>query len=83
MAGISIVGSGNLGASTAFFIAESSAVDVTLVDLNAGLATGKALDMMEAAPLRKYRARLRGADSIDAIKDAEVVVVAAGAVRKP
>jgi len=83
MAGISIVGSGNVGASTAFFVAETSAVDVTLCDIREGISTGKTLDMMEAAPLRKYRSKLRGADSIDAIKDSEVVIVAVGEVRKP
>lgn len=82
MAGVSIVGSGNVGANTAFFIAETCTVDVTLVDASEGRSTGKALDMMEAAPLRKYGAQLKGADSIDAIEGSEVVVVAVGAVRK-
>lgn len=83
MAGVSIVGSGNVGANTAFFVAETCAVDVTLCDVREGISTGKALDMMEAAPLRKYRGKLSGADSIESIKDAEVVVVAVGEVRKP
>jgi malate dehydrogenase len=82
MAGVSIVGSGNLGANTAFFIAETCAVDVTLFDVNEGISTGKALDMMEAAPLRKYKGMLSGSDSIESLKDSEVVIVALGSIRK-
>ena len=37
--------------------------------------------MMEAAPIRRYRNRLAGADSLDDIRGAEIVVVAAGAGR--
>ena len=61
MSQVSILGSGNVGANTAFFIAETGVEDVVLYDLKEGLAAGKALDMMEAAPIRKYRNRLRGA----------------------
>lgn len=83
MPGVSVVGSGNVGANTAFFVAESCSVDVVVCDLKEGLSTGKTLDMMEAAPLRRYRGRLSGADSIDAIAGSSVVVVAIGAVRTP
>ena len=83
MSFVGIVGSGNVGANTAFFIAEKGITDVVLVDTQAGLATGKSLDMMEAAPIRKYRNRLTGADSLDAIRGAETVVLAAGAGRRP
>lgn len=81
MAGVSIVGSGNVGANTAFFVAETCAVDVTLFDVKEGISTGKALDMMEAAPLRKYKGKLSGSDSIDSIKDSEIVIVALGNIR--
>ncbi len=83
MSFVSILGSGNVGANTAFFIAEKGVTDVVLVDVQAGLAAGKSLDMMEAAPIRKYRNRLTGADSIEAIKGAETVIIAAGAGRRP
>jgi malate dehydrogenase len=57
--------------------------EVLLYDLQEGLATGKALDMMEAAPLRKYRNRLRGAAKLEEIAGSEIVVLAAGRVRRP
>jgi malate dehydrogenase len=80
---VSILGSGNVGANTAFFIAETGVEEVLLYDLQEGLAIGKALDMMEAAPLRKYRNRLRGAAKLEQIAGSEIVVLAAGRVRRP
>jgi malate dehydrogenase len=83
MAQVSIIGGGNVGANTAFFIAEKAVTDVLLVDIQAGLSRGKMLDIMEAAPIRRYRNLLSGSDSLGDIKGSEFVVVAAGAIRSP
>jgi malate dehydrogenase len=83
MPGVSIIGSGNVGANTAFFIAEKGVTDVLLCDVQPGLSKGKALDIMEAAPIRRYRNTLSGTDSISDIKGSQMVVIAAGAIRKP
>ncbi len=83
MSFVSIIGSGNVGANAAFFIAEKGVTDVVLVDIQPGLSRGKALDIMEAAPIRRYRNALRGSDSMDDIKGSQMVVLAAGAMRKP
>ena len=83
MAAVSVIGSGNVGANTAFFIAEKGIADVALYDIRDGLATGKALDMMEAAPIRSYRTTISALESLDAIADSEIVVLAAGLIRKP
>ncbi|MBN1671014.1 MAG: malate dehydrogenase [Kiritimatiellae bacterium] len=80
---VGILGSGNVGANTAFFIAENRTAHVTLVDIRPGLATGKALDMMESGPIRGYGSRVTGADDISAVRGHDVVVLAAGRVRKP
>jgi malate dehydrogenase len=80
---VSIVGGGNVGTNTAFFVAENRAASVTLVDVRAGITTGKALDLMEAAPIRGYDTKIQGADSIGAIEGSDVVVIAAGRVRRP
>jgi malate dehydrogenase len=80
---IGIVGSGNVGANTAFFLAESGIADVLLYDIREGVSAGKALDMMEAAPVRSYSTRISGTDSIDDLNSSEIIVIAAGAVRKP
>ena len=80
---VSIVGGGNVGTNTAFFVAENRAASVTLVDVRPGITTGKALDLMEAAPIRGYDTKIKGSDSIDAIAGSDVVVLAAGRVRRP
>jgi malate dehydrogenase len=83
MAQVSIIGGGNVGANAAFFIAEKGVTDVLLMDIQAGLSRGKMLDIMEAAPIRRYRNFLSGSDSLADIKDSELIVVAAGAIRSP
>jgi malate dehydrogenase len=75
---VSIIGSGNVGSNTAFFIAEKGATDVYLYDIQEGLSKGKSLDMMEAAPIRKYRNRITGIDDISRIENSESVIIAAG-----
>jgi malate dehydrogenase len=79
---VSIIGGGNVGTNTAFFIAENRTAAVTLIDVKEGMTTGKALDLMEAAPLRGYDTHIRGADRIDAIAGSDIVVVSAGRVRR-
>ncbi|NBC29535.1 MAG: malate dehydrogenase [Spirochaetes bacterium] len=83
MANIGIIGSGNVGANTAFFIAEKVVGDVLLHDIQEGLSKGKALDMMEAAPIRGYRTEIHGTDTLDEVMKSPIVIVAAGAVRQP
>jgi malate dehydrogenase len=80
---VSVIGSGNVGVNSAFFIAESAAAHVTLVDIVEGIATGKALDLMEAGPIRGYRTTIEGTNDIGAIAGSDVVVLAAGVVRSP
>ena len=83
MANIGIIGSGNVGANCAFFVAEKGVGDVILYDIQSGMSTGKALDMMEAAPVRGYNTRISGTDDIEDALRADVLIVTAGAVRQP
>ena len=83
MARVSIIGGGNVGANAGFFIAEKGVTDVLLVDIQPGLSRGKMLDIMEAAPIRRYRNTLSGSDSLEDIGGSQLVVVAAGAIRAP
>lgn len=80
---VCIVGSGNVGANTAFFLAENGAASVTLVDVKEGVPAGKALDMMEAGPLRAYDTAIEGTNDIASVAGSDVVVLAAGRVRRP
>ncbi len=83
MAKIGIVGAGNVGANTAFFIAERNIGDVVMYDIQEGMAKGKALDMMEAAPIRGYQRGIRGSDSFEDVADTDIAVITAGSVREP
>lgn len=83
MAKVSIVGSGNVGATSALYIAEKRIADVILVDVVEGLARGKALDAIEAAPLRQYDTWIEGEVDFSKMKDSDVVVVTAGKARTP
>jgi len=80
---IGIIGSGNVGANTAFFLAEKGVDHVILYDVQEGMAKGKALDMMEAAPIRGYRTTITGTDNPDEVLGCEVIIITAGAVRQP
>ena len=82
MAKIGIIGSGNVGANTAFFLAEKHVADVLLYDIKEGLSTGKALDMMEAAPVRGYITEICGTDSFDDLLTTDLLFITAGMVRK-
>jgi len=79
---IGIIGSGNVGITTAFAIAEKSSGHVLLWDRTPGRATGKALDLAEASPIRRYDTRIEGTDKFEDLLDARVLVIAAGAARK-
>ena len=78
---VGIIGSGNVGANSAFFIAENHTASVTLVDAKEGLSIGKALDLSEAGPIRRYNTEIWGGNDIEAIRDSDIVVIAAGKVR--
>jgi malate dehydrogenase len=80
---VSIIGSGNVGVNSAFFIAEMGAAHVILLDIQKGISIGKSLDLMEAAPIRRYRTKIEGAEDIGALAGSSVVVIAAGRIRTP
>jgi malate dehydrogenase len=80
---VAVIGAGNVGASTALYIAERGLADVTLIDIVEGMPQGKALDMQQAAPLWHKGGRITGANDLAAVAGADVVVMTAGFPRKP
>jgi malate dehydrogenase len=80
---VTVVGAGNVGATTAQRIAEADLADVVMVDVAAELATGKALDMMEASPILGFNANISGGGDYAATAGSQVAVVTAGLARKP
>jgi len=80
---VTVVGSGNVGATAAQRIAEKGYADVVLVDIIEGVPQGKALDLLEAAPVEGYDARVVGSHRYDETAGSDVVVITAGLPRKP
>ena len=80
---VTVVGAGNVGATTAQRIAEANLADVVMIDVAGDLAAGKALDMMEAAPIMGFNAHISGGADYAATAGSDVCVVTAGLARKP
>ena len=80
---VTIVGAGNVGATTAQRIADKGYADVVLVDIVEGLPQGKALDMLEAGPVVGSDASVTGTNSYEETAGSDIVVITAGVARKP
>lgn len=80
---VSVIGAGNVGASTAERVAQRGLADVVLVDIIEGMPQGKALDLNEAGPVDGYDCRLTGSNGYDETADSDVVVITSGLPRKP
>jgi len=80
---ISIIGAGKVGSACALNIIRMNIADVTLVDVQAGLAEGEALDMRHASPSFGFDRAVKGTTKFEDIAGSEVVVVTAGYPRKP
>jgi malate dehydrogenase len=82
---ISIIGAGNVGATTAHWCATMQLGDIVLVDIpsTGGMPAGKALDLLQALPIVGTDARIVGTTSYEATQDSDVVVITAGIPRRP
>ena len=80
---VTVVGAGNVGATTAQRVAERGYADVVLVDIVEGLAEGKALDLYEASPVVSVDSRITGATDYAATAGSDIVVITSGVARKP
>jgi malate dehydrogenase len=80
---VTVVGAGNVGATTAQRIAEAGLADVVLVDIVEGLPQGKGLDLAEAAPVVGHDAQLIGTNDYAETAGSDVVVVTSGLARQP
>jgi malate dehydrogenase len=80
---VAVIGSGNVGATTVYYIAERNLADIVMVDVVEGLPQSKGLDFLHAAALRQYNGGIFGTNSYSEIAGADVVVFTAGITRKP
>jgi malate dehydrogenase len=82
---ISIIGAGNVGATTAHWCAVAELGDIVLLDVpqTEGMPQGKALDLMEASPIFGFDANIQGSTDYADTAGSDVVVITAGIPRKP
>lgn len=82
---ISIIGAGNVGATTAQWCAAAELGDIVLLDIpqTEGMPRGKALDLMQAGPIVGFDAAIRGTSDYEDTAESDVVVITAGIPRKP
>jgi malate dehydrogenase len=82
---ISIVGAGNVGATTAHWCAAAELGDIVLLDIPqvGDMPKGKALDLMQASPIMGFDARIVGTSDYADTAGSQVVVITAGIARKP
>lgn len=80
---ITVVGSGNVGATCAHWAAAKELGDIVLIDVVEGIPQGKALDLMEAAPVEGYDCNIIGTNNYEDTAGSDVVIITAGIARKP
>ena len=81
---ITVVGAGNVGATTAQRLAEREiAEEIVLIDIMEGLPQGKALDIYESAPVLGFDTKVTGSNDYQATAGSHIAVITAGLARKP
>jgi malate dehydrogenase len=81
---ITVVGAGNVGATTAQRVAEKElARRVVMVDVVEGIPEGKGLDQWQSAPIEGFDSRVTGTSAYDATAGSDIVIITAGIARKP
>jgi len=80
---ITIIGAGNVGASLAQRLAEQDFADVVILDIIEGLPQGKALDILQSAPILGFSHRIIGTNRYEDTTGSDIIVITSGIARKP
>ena len=80
---VTVVGSGNVGATAAHWIAAKELADVVLIDIVEGVPQGKGLDLLEAMPIEKRDSHIMGTQDYADTANSDIVVIPAGIPCKP
>ena len=80
---ITIIGAGNVGATLCQRVLEQNMADAVLIDIEEGIAAGKALDLMESSPLQGFDVKALGGNNYAKSSGSDIVVITAGIARKP
>lgn len=83
MAKISVIGAGNVGATTVQRLAELEPGEIVMTDIVEGLPQGKALDLMQAGAINEYDTQITGTNDYADIEGSDLVIITAGIARKP
>lgn len=80
---ITIIGSGNVGATAAHWALTRRLGDVVLLDVVEGVPQGKALDLLQSGPVDGFSCRIIGSNDYADSANSDVVIITAGLARKP
>src|SRR5262249_26301440 len=80
---ITVVGAGNVGATTAHWLVSKELGDIVLVDIIESMPQGKALDLSQAGPIEGYDSVLIGTNGYKETANSDLVVITSGIARKP
>ncbi len=80
---VTVIGAGNVGATTALYLSTKELCDVVLIDIVEGVPQGKALDMAEAAPVEGVDVKLVGTNDYADTANSDIIIQTAGFPRKP
>lgn len=80
---ITVIGAGHVGATAALWVATKELGDVVLLDIVEGTPQGKALDLMEAAPIECFDSNVTGTNDYKDTAGSDVIIITAGIPRKP
>lgn len=80
---VTVVGAGAVGATTAQYVAGRGYADVVLIDIVPNMPQGKALDLMQSAPVIGFDSIVTGSNDYAATANSDVVVITSGSPRKP
>jgi malate dehydrogenase len=82
---ITIVGAGNVGATTAHWCAAAELGDIVLLDIpqTEDMPKGKALDLRQSGPIVGFDSNIVGTNDYKDTHGSDVVVITAGIPRKP
>src|SRR5256714_11877369 len=80
---VTVVGSGNVGATAAHWLASKELCDVVLIDIVEGIPQGKGFDLLEAMPIEKRDSHVLGTNDYAATANSDIVIITAGIPRKP
>ena len=80
---ITVIGAGNVGATTAQRLFEKNYNEIALIDIAEGMAEGKALEILQSGPVLGLDNNITGSTNYDITKDSDIIVITSGVARKP